>query len=523
MRCPLVAPLTAVLLAFCFACASESGSDAGVRDGGASRDASASEDAATSRDAAAGGDTGTSNSTVSVELLCTSIHEAVCMGFSACGCSLEGRRYDHGGCIQHRASICERNLSELAPYVQTGAMELYPTSIEACVAGIEALAADCQAVRESSLPLVCGELFGDTAAIGGVCSSGLDGLLCADGSGVCAEEGGRLTCAARPAASEACIRQRCAAGLECGPEDTCLARRSLDIGGNCRADFECQEAQICHPERGVCSARFGELEGPCRSTSDCADSLTCSDEALCVTGAVLRDACGGPTCGRGLACVRHYANRSCQPKSGFGGPCTEDRSCDTGFVCTSTVCGPTPVANEACAPSLACGDGLLCNVQTFTCTTAPGLGETCSDGPEPCAPGLGCTDQGTCAAPGAEGSDCLIPSICAPGLACDFTAEGSVCSPRRGEGAECQNHVICEDGLYCDFSGPTCQPWIARGADCPEGGGCAPGDECEDLLGGYRCHEIPSAVGAPCAQLCAGDLACFGPGGACAPEICGSP
>jgi len=90
---------------------------------------------------------------------------------------------------------------------------------------------------------------------------------------------------------------------------------------------------------------------------------------------------------------------------------------------------------------------------------------------------------------------------------------------RRGQGEACQSNV-CEAGLFCDAN--VCQPLRAVGVECLDGGGCAVDDVCGDLLGGFRCHDLPAVVGAVCDDNCGADLACIGLGGVCAPGICAS-
>jgi hypothetical protein len=221
--------------------------------------------------------------------------------------------------------------------------------------------------------------------------------------------------------------------------------------------------------------------------------------------------------------VREYDERTCEAPLRDGSTCLNDQECASG-TCDSSVCITLPAAGEACVNGR-CADGEFCitdGENAGTCAVPPGENEPCFIGSAGCAEGLGCNADNVCV-PGPEvGEACLIPTnLCAEGLACDFTAEGSICAERRGQGEACQSNV-CEAGLFCDFSTTTCEPVRAVGTDCPDGGGCADGDECGDLLGGNRCEDVPATAGAPCYESCGNDLACLGLGGVCAPGFCGS-
>ena len=230
-----------------------------------------------------------------------------------------------------------------------------------------------------------------------------------------------------------------------------------------------------------------------------------------------------PSTNSATACVRAYAERTCTAKAADGEACVFDDECDNGFCAISTgLCAALPDDGGLC-PDGRCTAGFVCDFDNGgVCVVAPVEGEACLIGSAACAPGLGCNSDNLCAVPGGAGSACLIPeNLCGAGLGCDFTADGSICVERRGAGEPCQSDV-CQSGLFCDFTTATCTALFAPGTDCPTGGGCAAGDECGDLLGGHRCHEIPTVAGAPCSESCGGDLACRGDGGVCAAGFCAS-
>jgi hypothetical protein len=316
------------------------------------------------------------------------------------------------------------------------------------------------------------------------------------------------------------MQGQCAAGLTCSAENRCGA--PLVLGDACGAGGGCPVGTACL--QGECSLPLTVGQGTCGQTADCAAGLRCGVDGVCATGPARGDTCGGDACGSGDACVRSYAERVCAAKITDGGACIFDDDCQNGFCATSTgLCAALPDDGDLC-PDGRCTAGFVCDFDNGgVCVVAPVEGQACLIGPAACAPGLGCNVDNICAVGPGVGGACLIPNnLCAEGLGCDFTVDGSICAERRGQGASCQSDV-CQDGLFCDFNDGTCQPVRAPGDACRDGGGCADGDECGDLLGGFRCHDIPAVVDAPCSALCGNDLACLGDGGACAPALCASP
>jgi hypothetical protein len=410
-----------------------------------------------------------------------------------------------------------QQLGPLAQAIDAGLLVIDGGAVDACLGTVETLATSCTIIDTTTLPSVCAALFVATVAIGGTCGGG--GVRCADGVGICIPGDGGVTCTVLPGSGADCTQGQCAAGLTCSPDNRC--RDPLLLGDACGDGGGCPTGAACL--QGECRTRLTAGQPGCARTTDCLDGLVCSDDGVCAVGPARGDACGGAVCGSGDACVRSYAERRCGARVPDGAPCTFDADCENGFCAASTaLCAALPDDGDLC-PDTRCTAGFACDVDNGgVCVPAPAAGEACLTGPAACAPGLGCNVDNVCAPGPGVGGACLIPNnLCADGLACDFTPDGSICAVRRGVGAPCQNDV-CKAGLFCSFADGTCQPVRAVGDACRDGGGCADGDECGDLLGGFRCHPIPDAADAPCFTACGNDLACFGDGGVCAPALCAS-
>lgn len=458
---------------------------------------------------------------LSFDDFCQALHEALCAGFASCGCSLEGREFTLDNCVALRAGECEEQLAAMASgSLDAGVLAFDEARAARCVAQVTQIADGCGRVSNESLPQDCQLLFLSTAAIGETCTGAGPGALCADGTGVCAPGAGGASCIALPGEDEGCPGWVCQDGLVCDAV-TEQCRPPLALGDACQGGG-CPDGAICHD--GFCRAPLEANEGPCRVPSECAAGLVCNDDSVCAAGPARGAPCGGPSCGSGDACVREYDQRACGAKLADGETCADHDECESAYCSfTSGTCGQLPGENDLC-PDGACASGFACDFdQGGICVVAPGENEACLIGSAGCGPGLGCDENNVCVRPPGVGSPCLLPdNLCADGLGCDFTRDGSFCAERRGQGEACESDV-CQAGLYCDFTTATCEPELAPGDACPTGGGCAEGDECGDLLGGFRCYDVPATVGAPCYGQCGGALACLGPGGVCAPEICASP
>jgi hypothetical protein len=92
-----------------------------------------------------------------------------------------------------------------------------------------------------------------------------------------------------------------------------------------------------------------------------------------------------------------------------------------------------------------------------------------------CGAGLACVD-GTCGPTPTEGQACAIDNVCADGLGCDFSPEGSFCITPRDVGGRCESDRSCRGELHCGGAG-------ACVADLPAGQPCSAGNECAGVCG----------------------------------------
>ena len=196
----------------------------------------------------------------------------------------------------------------------------------------------------------CPRVVTDVAAIGEPCASGLGGLRCAGGAGVCFPEPTGTSCKAFGGEGSPCSAAPCGPGLLCmtSPDPAapvCDAPRA--IGEPCTADVHCAAGLACFAES--CAPGLGEGES-CTGPSECGAGLTCdpADES-CAPGAAAGETCYTPShCAEGLGCAGLGVGLVCVPSGpddglddpslpGFLEPC--DGACQTGLACQE---GPVP-------------------------------------------------------------------------------------------------------------------------------------------------------------------------------------
>ena len=209
------------------------------------------------------------------------------------------------------------------------------------------------------------------------------------------------------------------------------------------SNFECAACQQTPCTAGqFCNTNTGEC-GPPQTLCG-----NCSEDAGCANGGVCRNI------GSQASCVQ-----SCDQGCPEGTTCT-DGGCipDSGTCdpCAGTCSGATSycIAEEArcaeCGPTVPCGDGLRCDLMTYSCTDALPNGMCVTD--QDCqSNGGGLCFNGTCV-------ECFQDSDCPARNTCNtnsFVCEYSPCA-----GVECQR------GSTCDASSGRCNPGCTSNTDC---------------------------------------------------------
>ncbi len=153
-----------------------------------------------------------------------------------------------------------------------------------------------------------------------------------------------------------------------------------------------------------------------------------------------------------------------------GGACTRWDECIDGFCSSQAACTGTCIARHPIGAS--CGANELCTDGTFcldgTCRRRGVIGDACSDW-QSCSDALFCDGF----RPANESTHDRSPEV--PG----------VCKPPRGIGESCAGAIDshCRADLYCTWGdpAPTCQPTLARGAECRWLDACGDGLACRGL------------------------------------------
>ncbi|UJR84072.1 hypothetical protein [Sandaracinus amylolyticus] len=414
---------------------------------------------------------------------CEPLAELVCTRAAAdecgCGAALPGGEVDVEGCTARFAEQCTSAWAALT----TGDARVDAARAAECVELIGSSTTGCQLPPAVGIVIAhCAPFAYGPGAIDEACSS----PLCAEGTGICAEG----TCRARAGAGTACSPEQpfqCAVGLVClGGQCASppVSGEACEQNGQCALGLRCTD--------GRCGT-LGALDSSCESTGQCDEALVCGEGSTCV--ARDRETCSpDDACGNLQTC---RAPRACAPRGGAGATCVESRDCEPALHCAddSRTCVARPTDGEPCAPGNVCALGLGCDMDGGgTCRPLPTAGQPCaySDGLTPfvCAAGLACIDNACAAVPG-EGEPCAFGNVCADGLGCDFTREGSFCIVPRTAGGACESDRSCADAFHCGPEG-TCV------ADQPSGSTCSAGNECAGVCvpsasGGFVCADRPDA------------------------------
>ncbi|MBI5495079.1 MAG: hypothetical protein HY904_08620 [Deltaproteobacteria bacterium] len=442
---------------------------------------------------------------------CTRAAALWCASMAECGCvAPEGGALSVTACETFLLQRCQSGMADVGARVEAGALVVLPDFIEACLAASARSMGRCEPPRDDTTRVPCASMVAAPVELGGTCT----GSICARGAGFCDET---HTCTALPAAGQPCT-SACAAGARCA-EGTCRALLGPD--GGCADDHACADHQRCVHARCTALAPPGAA---CAADESCAAALRCRGGHCEVPDggcSVSDEPCAN------LATCAVPQTRRCATPGGEDAGCAQDQECTGGLFCEydGGRCHSLPADGAPCGNGVWCRNGLGCGMETGRCAALPGDGGACALGvlgPFLCAEGLACRETGSCGAFPEDGEACAIPNTCAPGLGCDFTANGSVCAQRRPAGGACQNDQVCQDGLFCDFHVGTCAALRGVGAPCSSGNECGSGLTCTvDVPGNPHCLPIPG-LAEPCLFDCAPGLYCRSvPGdGVCLAPIC---
>ena len=265
----------------------------------------------------------------------------------------------------------------------------------------------------------------------------------------------------------ACVSGACTTG-EC-VSNTCTDCTRGDIGCVCRANGTCQDGAVCGGD-GLCAACApGSLSCACRPDQSCDGNLICS-AGMCVQNSCTPGAVDCPCDGGQCTSATNYCdpNNICRACSSdvAGCPCDFGQSCQGNNFCgQNDLCEACPETQRpatcGCNASQQCGQGLVCDSNSFECRTAV----TCQD--------LNCVANQLCSvtSTGAFAGDAFcVPETCVPGFTWDMNS--GTCIPQPTASCLDANGAPTETGLGCAAQSQAC-------VDGPNGPTCV--DTCETL------------------------------------------
>lgn len=250
------------------------------------------------------------------------------------------------------------------------------------------------------------------------------------------------------------------------------ATGTVERGGDCTTDIECEGDSICHFADscpGTCSAKLNAGEA-CSGDDQCKDGLDCSDDTQrCVAPAQEGDECEGgvapPCASDSLFCLG------------------DDEEEDTPGTCRAVADVFTGEPGDECNfdDGPLCREGAACVIMdldpatgeiALECVEVVDEGEDCRFGaPNPCEAGSYCADislaaldfEGTCEPYAEPGDDCdpAVLLMCGLGAVCVPNDSGARCVARKDNGVACEVDDEC---------------WSENCVD----GGCAPESACSE-------------------------------------------
>jgi hypothetical protein len=215
------------------------------------------------------------------------------------------------------------------------------------------------------------------------------------------------------------------------------------------AHQRCTQLQACSATD--VELRYGsEADCETRETYSCTMALS---ELLNGNSSGAIEACASAY--TGWACPDYLNDQNipqaCQQQLGpvvNGGACAIDGQCQSGFCAISPAsacgtCSNLPKPGDSCAQLTACGPGLTCTTDTFTCVAFGVRGAACGKG-SVCGVGLSC-----------------VGGICKP----EGETVGAACDPTGKTGAGCDRN----SGLVCNSMSKTCQTVVVAAGGQPCG------------------------------------------------------
>lgn len=283
------------------------------------------------------------------------------------------------------------------------------------------------------------------------------------------------------------------AGLLFQPSDVSRAQSRWDT--LCQAALSAPGESVTASMLESCAAAI--QSGGCAANAEkaCAFPLAgtlaagspCVADSQCASGSCSASAPQGPACGR------------CNPTAPQGQACSGNTGCGAGAACGTNGCQTITygASGAACQPPVSlCGDGLVCDSVTQTCTQPVAAGGACMM-PTDCASTLTCVpsaDPGvgkdTCQAPGPAGAPCFSSLDCASGLTCDTTKQQCAQVTWAAAGESCGGAVQCAIGNCSIAFGTT------GTGTCPTV--IADGQPCDPASASTTCDLLASCVGGKC-------------------------
>ncbi len=471
----------------------------------------------------------TPTSKLTVEEVCSQVATARCKPFFGCCQGVTLPFSDLADCVGKLKPSCISSAAKEIQALATGHAFISEKHLQDCLAAFANGEKQCRNAAPETLKVSCALTYQDKAAVGEECLAKQARLACANGVGLCVQDGGSsITCKALAKEGEECSITPCVSGLLCmqssGGASTC--RIPGGEGTACNGDSFCQPQLRCS-EQQKCVAPLKEGDS-CQRAGQCDDAFACNlDEKKCVKRVAQDQPCiAHPQCQKGLRCLGLALKGSCVPKGKAGDKCENAQQCAEGLTCDtkSTTCKELAKKDESCLSGNDCDKGLGCDGQNQVCVELPAEGKTCLVGVKECAEGLSCYStqkgQGVCQKPTTEGTNCTKDTNCQSGLGC---AAGK-CTKLPTAGQKCLDGRLCQ-GSYCDFKTGLCNSYLASGSPCQSTESCGPNQSCgpnnpQDPKS-LACMPVPKA-GETCLVTCTDGLFCkraLQPG-TCKPEVC---
>lgn len=253
-------------------------------------------------------------------------------------------------------------------------------------------------------------------------------LRCNPKTSVC--KGSPATCQALVPTNGACTTTSNCLPTDYCPAGTCVAR--LGMGAVCSDASQCQDPLTCIA--GYCREDYSVPSGgPCLAANDCSPGTWCKGASagvpgVCTTYTTLGQTCLGTStveCGPDAFCS---TGLQCTARLPMFASCTTGGQCQSGLVCTSSVCVRQGELGDPCTSDGQCRRYLRCNGTTCTDALAP-LAAACSQTPH-CDNAFCPSATNVCTAFNADGATCTSDVSCASGNCETNTSLVKACRPK---------------------------------------------------------------------------------------------